>query len=281
MKLRLNVKDPHIKAVMQDTTFLDIETSLVDARVFRSGTQFVGAHQLSSTTKLLTVAGGTMYDLYTKGADGMWSFGNHQADTFEENPLDDTFVLARLWDILDKARVVVAHNARFDTGCINGRFLELGWPLPSKYSVVCTYQALRRYNLTSKKLDQLSKTLVGAKKIPTDFTLWDRCSNGEVAAFEEMLEYNRGDIRETLFEVYLRLAPYAPDYAVDFANYREQKLTCKVDGGKSFNATAKVVRFNTDPGSPVGYGMHFVNLESTLRDEIQSMVDQMNRVLGG
>ena len=232
MKLTLNLKDKHTVKVMQDVQFLDIETSLINARVFRPGTQFIGAHQTSSTTRILTVAGGTMYDLYTKGEEGMWSFGNHMAESFEQDPLDDTFVLGRLWDILDKAKVVVAHNARFDVGWISGRFLEMGWPLPSKYSVVCTYGMLSAFNLTSKKLDQLSKTLIGSRKKPTDFSLWDRCSNGEVAAFEEMLEYNRGDIRDTLFEVYLRTAAYAPDYVVDMVDYSSEVPQCKVDGSE-------------------------------------------------
>ena len=152
------------------------------------------------------------------------------SDTFEEDPLDDTFVLRRLWDILDSAKVIIAHNARFDTGWITGRFLELGWPLPSRYSVVCTYKMLNKINLTSKKLDQLSKTLVGARKIPTSFDLWNRCSDGEVSAFEEMLEYNKGDIAETLFEVYMRIAPYSPDKAVDMVDYEAQDVFCKVDG---------------------------------------------------
>lgn len=230
MTLKFDIKNPHTASVMQDAVFLDIETSLVDARVFRSGTQFVGAHQLSSTTRLLTVAGGTMYDMYTKGTNGMWGFGNHMADTFEDNPLDDTFLLKRLWDILDKARVVIAHNARFDTGWINGRFLELGWPLPSKYSVVCTYRALSRYNLTSKKLDQLSKTLLDSSKIATSFDLWDRCSDGDLAAFEEMLEYNYGDIYDTLYQLYMRTSQYYPNFCVDFVDYEAEYPQCKVTG---------------------------------------------------
>lgn len=230
MKLKFDTKNDHIRAVMQDTFLIDIETSLINSRVFRPGTQFVGANQTSSTTKLLTVAGGTLFDLYTKGEDGMFGFGNHMSPNFKDNPLDDTYVLRRLWDILDKARCIVAHSASFDVGWINGRFLELGWPLPSKYSVVCTLRGLTKYNLTSKKLDQLSKTILGTRKLPTTFELWDRCSDGEVAAFEEMMEYNYGDIANTLFKLYMRTAQYYPDFCVDMADYTNDIPQCKVSG---------------------------------------------------
>ncbi len=228
--INFDTNSPHVVKMMQDAVFLDIETSLVNARVFRTGTQHISAHQLNSETRLLTVAGGTLYDLYTKGKDGMFGFGNHMSAKFSEDPLNDEFVLKRIWDILDKAKVIIAHNARFDTGWIYGRFVELGWPYPSKCKVVCTYRMLEKINLTSKKLDQLSKTLIGSRKIPTDFSLWDRCSEGQPEAFEKMLEYNKGDIAETLYQVYLRIAPYAPDKAIDMVDYAAEEVYCKVDG---------------------------------------------------
>lgn len=231
MKPSFNLKDKFVVDKMKNVMFIDIETSLVDARVFRTGTQFVGAHQMLNFTKILTVAGGTMYDLYTKGEKGIWSFSNHMdKKAFKKDPLDDTFVLRRVWDICDKMDVLVAHNATFDKSWLLGRFLQKGWKLPSKFSLVCTYRGLNDYAFTSKKLDSLSKQLIGTKKIATDFSLWDRCSNGEVAAFEEMVEYNRGDIAPTLFDVYMRTCAYYPDYCVDLANYEKEAPLCKVDG---------------------------------------------------
>ena len=231
MEVRINIKDPYTKGKMQNVQFLDIETSLIDAKVFRPGQQFIPASQTTSYTKLLTVAGGTMYDLYTKGDKGIWSFSNHH-DTlrFAQDPLDDTFVLERLWDILDKADVIVAHNASFDKGWILGRFVQLGWKMPSKFSVVCSYRGLTNYNFTSKKLDRLSRQLLGTSKIDTTVDLWMRCSLGDEEAFEEMLAYNIGDIYDTLFKVYMRTCQYYPDYAVDLANYSLDAPQCKVTG---------------------------------------------------
>ena len=44
--IKFNLDSPHVVATMQDSVFIDIETSLVNARIYRPGTQFVGAHQV-------------------------------------------------------------------------------------------------------------------------------------------------------------------------------------------------------------------------------------------
>lgn len=229
--LTLDMTSEYIQKLTKKVLFIDIETSLVDAKVFRPGTQFVAANQLTSTTKVLTVAGGWLYDLLTDGKDGMWSCSNHRSPTFDKDPLDDEVILQDVWHELDRAEVVVAHNASFDQGWLFGRFLELGWALPSKFFLFCTYQNLRPFNLTSKKLDELSKTLIGTKKLPTDMSLWMRCSEGDVSAFKEMEAYNRGDVFNTLFKVWLRTAYYNPHKAIDFADPHSDDILCKVDGG--------------------------------------------------
>jgi len=231
-ELKFNFRDSHIRRVAKKVTFLDIETSLVDARVFRTGKQQVNASQLTSQTRILTVAGGSLYDLVTKGEEGMWSCSNHRSSTFNKNPLDDTEILATVWEVLDQSDVIVAHNAAFDRGWLMGRFLELGWRLPSRFYTFCTYRNLTPFNMTSKKLDELSQNLIGTKKLPTDMSLWMRCSEGEKKAFKEMEEYNIGDVYNTLFKVFMRTAYYNPIKAIDFSNPDIKIPTCKVDGTK-------------------------------------------------
>lgn len=228
--ISFNTKDPFIADKMKRVVFLDIETALIDARIFRPGLQTINYNQLSGYTKLLTAAWGTMWDLYTKKQAGVRAVGNHMSQEFQKNPLDDTYVLRRLWKILDDADVIVAHNAAFDRGWILGRFLQLGWPMPSKFSTVCTLRGLSKYNFTSKKLDALSDQLVGSRKIETTFQLWNECSNGSRAAFKKMMDYNKGDVFDTLFKVYLATAQYYPDYCVDFADYSSGLPHCKVTG---------------------------------------------------
>jgi Tfp pilus assembly protein PilZ len=51
------------------------------------------------------------------------------------------------------------------------------------------------------------------------------------------------------------------------------KLTVRIDGFvKSFNVQSRVVRYNSDPKFPVGFGLSFENLDKNLCDEIERMV---------
>lgn len=202
----------HVEKVMKKTYFLDIETSLLEIYTFRLGMQRPNIEALKegSQTKLLTAAWGTWWDLYNGGAEYVTSVGNHHDKaTFKEDPLDDTYVLASLWHVLDDADIIVAHNAAFDRGWIEGRFMDLGWKKPSKYYVYCTYQTLHGLNGVSKKLDYLSQKLIGTEKVKHDgFQLWIDCQNGDLEAFKKMEAYNIGDIYDTLYKVFMRTALY-------------------------------------------------------------------------
>jgi hypothetical protein len=231
-KLNFCVKNKKVVDKMKSVQFLDIETSLINAMVFRTGLQDISADQLTSSTRVLSVAGGSLYDLFTKGEEGVWGKGNHNFKSFKEDPLDDTELLRYVWNILDKASVVIAHNARFDQGWLFGRFMELGWKLPSKFSLICTYRNLHDVTLTSKTLNYLSKTLAKTEKIKTNIDLWLRCSKGDTKAFEEMLTYNKGDIYPTLYQVYIKTCMYYPDKAVDLSDYTSAIAQCKITGEK-------------------------------------------------
>ena len=207
-----NVDRAHVRSIMKKTAFLDIETSLIRTYSFRLGMQRPNIESLvdDDQTKLLTAAWGTWWDLYNKGEEGVQSASNHHRKrAFKKDPLDDTYVLRKLWEVLDKSDIIVAHNASFDAGWIEGRFMELGWKKPSKYYVYCTFQTLRGINSVSKKLNYLSQKLCGTRKVDhAGKELWIRCSEGDPEAFDEMLNYNIGDIYDTLYKVYMRTALY-------------------------------------------------------------------------
>lgn len=229
-KLKLDLEHPHTRELSKKVLFIDIETSLVEARVFRTGQQQINANQLTTNTKILTVAGGSLYDMWIDKEYGMWSCSNHRSSTFKDDPLDDTEVLALVWEELDNAKVVVAHNASFDRGWLMGRFLQLGWKLPSKFFLFCTYRNLTPFTMNSKKLNELSKTLIGEKKIDTTYDLWCKCSEGDVESYKKMEAYNLGDIYSTLFKLWVRTAYYNPHKSIDFSDISSGKPTCRVDG---------------------------------------------------
>lgn len=226
-----NVERTHVQNVMKKTVFLDIETSLIRAYTFRTGMQRINVDAVveGDQTKLLTAAWGTWWDLYNNGADGVESVGNHhRKKAFKKDPLDDTYVLRKLWKVLDDADVVVAHNASFDRGWIEGRFMDLGWKQPSKYYVYCTFRSLHGLNGISKKLDYLSQKLTGTNKVVHEgLPLWIGCNNGDLESFQKMEEYNIGDIYDTLYKVFMRTALYVPQKCIDLAG---TGIYCKVTG---------------------------------------------------
>lgn len=56
------------------------------------------------------------------------------------------------------------------------------------------------------------------------------------------------------------------------------KLSVRCEGlGKSFNAKARVVRFNNDSRYPVGYGLQFTEIEDGCQKRIAYIIDQLNK----
>jgi len=51
------------------------------------------------------------------------------------------------------------------------------------------------------------------------------------------------------------------------------KLSVRIDGFvKAFNVFARVIRFNSDPRNPIGFGLSFEGLDKGIGDEIERMV---------
>jgi hypothetical protein len=126
---------------------------------------------------------------------------------------DDKRLLAKLHEVLEEASVVVAHNGdRFDCKRINTRLLLNGFAPNTPYKTVDTLKVLKKhFAFSSNKLDYVSRALGSEGKIGTNFALWVRCLDGEAAAFEEMLTYNKRDITE-LWNVYVELRPWMSSY---------------------------------------------------------------------
>jgi|32_taG_2_1085360.scaffolds.fasta_scaffold04487_8 hypothetical protein len=115
-------------------------------------------------------------------------------------------VVQGMWELLDEADVVVAHNAkRFDVPKMNAKFIEYGLKEPSPYKVVDTLAiAKSRFKFTSNKLDYITQLLEHEGKHETNFQLWVDCMKGDSEALKRMVDYCEQDVLE-LEKTYLKL----------------------------------------------------------------------------
>ena len=142
-----------------------------------------------------------------------YCWGNETAITVvdRERQKTDKQLTKTLWKLLDKADVVVAHNAaEFDVKKANSKFAQYGLGPPSPYAIVDTLKIARsRFRFTSNKLDDLAKRLGVSRKMQTGgIELWRGCMANKVDSWNKMRQYNKQDI-VVLRGVYERLAPFA------------------------------------------------------------------------
>jgi DNA polymerase elongation subunit (family B) len=127
---------------------------------------------------------------------------------------NDQCLVRSLWDVLDEADIIVAHNGdRFDIRKSNARFIAHGLTLPSFFKSVDTLKIARKhFQFDSNKLDDLGHYLGVGRKIPhTGKHLWFGCMNGDAKAWRMMRRYNAHDV-ELLERIYLKLRPWAANH---------------------------------------------------------------------
>lgn len=184
---------------------LDIETAPILAYVWGLFKQFVGLNQIVKDWSILS------FSYKWLGKDKVHHFSTGGKGV--EKVRDDSLLLKLLWEVLNKADIVVAQNGvKFDVKRINARFIQAGMAPPSPYKVVDTMlEAKKIAAFTSNRLAWLSEVLTNQpkdehKEFP-GFELWEECLKDNPRAWAEMKKYNDQDIRATE-EVYLKLRPY-------------------------------------------------------------------------
>lgn len=127
----------------------------------------------------------------------------------ERRDNEDLSLIGDLWNLLNDADVVVAHNGTsFDVKVINARFAKYGLGPPSPFKIVDTLLEWKKYMRTSSnKLDDVGAHLGAGRKISVHFDLWEGCMAGDAAAWAKMKRYNRRDVVQ-LEKVYERLVPW-------------------------------------------------------------------------
>lgn len=195
----------------------DIETAPHIAYIWRMWKENIGVDQLITPGYMLTWA-------------AKW-LGNNKVES--ATMLNQNF-LERLWTLLDKADIVIAHNGiKFDVPHCNTFFLLAGMTPPSTYRTIDTLQVARRiFKFPSNRLDGLGEFLGLGRKEKTEFTLWARCVQGEKKAFKEMQAYNIQDVH-LLEAVYLAMRPYMNNHP-NVATYGDvEEISCPACGNTS------------------------------------------------
>lgn len=182
---------------------LDIETSPMQAYVWKRWKENISLDQTISEWFMLC-----------------WSAKWLGGDTFgdcltpeEVKKEDDMRICYSLWNVLNEADIVIAHNGnRFDIPKINSRFVINGFLPPAPYRQIDTLEVAKKtFGFSSNKLDALAGYFGIEHKDPTDFNLWKRCMNGDTSALAYMLKYNMKDV-EILEKVYLVLRPWIKNH---------------------------------------------------------------------
>lgn len=127
----------------------------------------------------------------------------------EAKARSDASILPSIWDLLNEANIVIAHNGnRFDIRRLNARFLGAGMPPPMPFRTIDTFSVTKnRFDIPSYKLDKINQWLDLSPKTETKFEMWKQCAKGDDDAIKKMRLYNEQDVL-CLEELYLVLRPW-------------------------------------------------------------------------
>jgi DNA-directed RNA polymerase subunit RPC12/RpoP len=208
----------------------DVETAPVMAFVWQRWKVNVAMNQVIQDNYVLS------WSAKWLGEDTVhWDALYRHKDVYAADPTDDSAIMETLWDLLDEADYVVAHNGnRFDIPVVSGRFLVHGMQPPSTYQSIDTLLMARRcFKLTSHRLDDLGNYLGVGRKIDTGgFELWsDVVLHQDMGAFKRMVDYNIQDV-ELLESVYLELRPWDKKHPSTVVMGDLDKIQCNTCGSE-------------------------------------------------
>lgn len=146
---------------------------------------------------------------------------------------DDKRITEILWDLINKADIVVAYNGKkADIKWMNTRFIIHGMNPPSPYLVVDPCATARSvFGFSSNKLDALAGYFGIEHKAETSFELWDRAVRGDKDSLDYMTYYCRKDV-VILEKIYLKLRPWDKKHP-NCATILKETI-CPICGSKNY-----------------------------------------------
>lgn len=200
--------------------YLDIETAPSIAAIWSLYNNYLSPDMLQGEWYILCYAAkweGEDEVFY----DAAWNYPRF----WRTDDRKDGGVVETLWQLLDEADVVIAHNGRkFDVKKINTRLITLGHTPPSPFRTIDTFLiAKSKFAFSSNKLDYIAKVLkIGEKLSHEGIKMWFRCMAGDPEAQAKMIDYNIRDI-DVLVGVYKKLRPWA-SAVPNLASYQDAEV---------------------------------------------------------
>lgn len=115
----------------------------------------------------------------------------------EAKARDDKRIVEVLWNLMDAADIYVTKNGKkFDLPKMNERFVVNHLPPLTQARHVDTQELLKSFGFSWKGLDAVRKRMGGEGKIPTDFSWWIECMEGNPVYLKKMSEYCGKDVLE-------------------------------------------------------------------------------------
>jgi hypothetical protein len=151
------------------------------------------------------------WSILTWSAKWLFDSHMHHAVVQGQEAIDrkDGSLLQPLWDLLNEANIVIAHNgAQFDVKKMNARFALNGYSPPMPYRVIDTLRVTKRtFNFSAYKLDYINKLFGLEQKGHPGMQCWKDCVAGSESALEKMSKYCDNDVR-ILEDLYLQIRPW-------------------------------------------------------------------------
>ncbi len=208
---RFSVPLADYPSLMPRILLFDIETSLMEVYVWGLYKQRI------PHTNIIKDDNGNEKSWFVLSWAAKWLYDDTVlSDTVlphEAKVRNDNRILKSIWELLDKADIVIGHNGdRFDIRKLNARFIDNDISPPSPFRTIDTLKVARKeFAFVSYKQDFLTKHFKLPEKLKTSFDLWVRSMKGCQKSLDEMAEYNRHDVMG-LEQVYLKLRPYIKNH---------------------------------------------------------------------
>lgn len=220
----------------------DLETAPATVFTFQLYQPIIGIDQIIEDSRIIS-----------------WSakwLGDRRVITMDEYHEDRGSMLAKMWELLDKADVIIGYNSkRFDEPWIRGELIREGYPPFSPIRHIDLYQiAKSNFRLLSGKLDWLSFVLLNDRKVKNPgFSMWRDCLMGDDDAKRKawalMRKYGKKDtaLLEPIYEI---LRPWIKIGVPNFGLYSGDEFVCPFCGssevqkrGFAYTPTGKFQRY--------------------------------------